>query len=771
MVSLAAEPIPAGAFPEVGRRTLREVAPTEGLQHSGLEEGLKRPPHEDSLIDFVGGHPAALLHYQKDGQWHTHRKNLDAAVPEAGRANQIFAFLERSHLEAYLVPNGMINGLGAWLSPETEYLYVSKEALVEADLTLIRALFAENLAPVQEWMAGRTAPPPAPLAAATLKETSPASLSAEELSHIAEAERSDRETLNRKEQAAWDRWLADSLVPGTAVPGTVPLAPIGDSIRKAASAAFQGSADRNQVRVADVALGGSQFIVWVDVEESKGLTCGFVPLHKRYKPLVPDPRSITEKPMVQKARRYAARVDISEVDKRMEGRIKNYRQFRQVAGRDLQDLLDAPEQARGRWMAQVIPMLRQILESPDSQGKALSQRIAALRAKDSRQADAFVDAVRDLTERQLRFIREMNRNLNDLETAARRPALEEAPPRAPAQRPALEEAPPRAPAQEGRVSVERARAFWAAAEGLLSAWPRLQIGVRVIRENLPSDGTVDLEGIASEADPLADEPWRETLPLLLDRFPPELIADAYYDAYRLVWLERLGRMEEAIRQGQLSVELLAQLQHLGGRVLLLEQEAIYTKLIREKASLPQSLFHFKKTIAGGVGLLLLDAEGRPRRFIPGGGAVDSSNEQSAYFYPSRLSEWIGPNDQAALLYPSWTGFPNLEQVDGFLEDLFLFQQVRPGTEVSMATVTPEGAFRMYRPAFPPGDREGWLKAKNRSAALSALHIRFVSSIGEDPDGAAGGERPVIRGDRKGFQGGSGRKRSQPQGGQTGGPAV
>lgn len=306
----------------------------------------------------------------------------------------------------------------------------------------------------------------------------------------------------------------------------------------------------------------------------------------------------------------------------------------------------------------------------------------------------------------------------------------------------------------------------------LEHWPELQLSLRAFLWGLhpaPSNkiAIVQLQDSLTSI----SEGVRQAIRVQVSRqasIPQR--AFAVYDLTREAVLERLQALEQQINLAENEDASLGdwaqEVVVYSRRALDLESEQVFTELVYQAAPLADPVARIPDFPVQGGGLLLLDSNRRPKDFIEGMG-VSSDEDLSPRYSSGRTIDWLKarykPGDTVVITYPSARGYPTLEQLSGFLNDLASFrQQLNPAAQVWMAAVVDgvgehPASFWLYRPNIPSENWEPeWMLLRStvetRGLGLTNLiqsfyanglmerinhNIRHYYEIGQRSDGEMG----------------------------------
>lgn len=690
--ALRAESTGESAGLEELKRDLRKLAQSAGFLPApstpiaaGLEE--QPEPDEEALLEYLNQYLSqSRIRYQEAGAWHSHWKNLSAAMGEK-RAQSMFPLVKEYAGEIYVVPDSLIGNRGAWWSSNAETLYLGQRALEEADLSLLRVALKENaFGPLQEWAAApakataEAAPAQTPVSApaagpAAAEPPAPVGTPAPPIEPPAPP-------VEPPASVGTPSPPESPPPPEPALPPSQQVTAVRAAIQKAAQDAFQGRMLPNVSGMTAKGFDETALSVWTDVTDSEApglswISLGGLPAPM---PLVPDPRALSERPTVQSQGRYRTDLSGNEVHYLLAERHPSRAMLNSPLGRDIEALCAGPDGPKRRWLEETVRLLRPILQSG---GRDLER----WRGERPEAVGKLLWAVRHLHLSQ----RELSERVRQTEQALRQAS------------------------QRGKLPAAQVRAALHALAEVLEPWPRIQAHARVELGLLPEgEEPMDLEAVLGLIGYLPEGARQMNLLALFDQVPSEILAEAAYDAFRSVWLDRLDGAEGALGSAESPAlePWIREIFWMGQWLEVLEKEQAISDLLRDKARVLSSGEKVTDLIVPAIGALFLTSEGRPRRFVPGGGAATVSlRGTAARFFPFRLVGWFQPGDRVVLLYPSLTGLPNVEQVDFFTEDVFLLHRaLHGGPEIRMGTVTPDGAVRCYQLAGGAMDPVRWTLA-------------------------------------------------------------
>jgi len=210
--------------------------------------------------------------------------------------------------------------------------------------------------------------------------------------------------------------------------------------------------------------------------------------------------------------------------------------------------------------------------------------------------------------------------------------------------------------------------------------------------------------------------------------PTAVLAEAYYDVCRCALLEELNKIagagvdvQQIYRAAEIAVEL--------------EWEAEFSVMVRERAvdfQLTEALSSYN--VICGLGVLFLDPDNRPVKFIPGGAGAAILQDLAVYYYPFSLSEWFRPGYKIVIMIPSITGYPNFEQLSAYMDDWLRLQRaltarfsLAEAPEVWLGVEDNFGELYFYR---PKGARDPEFRGQvmGRVIDIKTPYSRFQESL-------------------------------------------
>ena len=184
-----------------------------------------------------------------------------------------------------------------------------------------------------------------------------------------------------------------------------------------------------------------------------------------------------------------------------------------------------------------------------------------------------------------------------------------------------------------------------------------------------------------------------------DKVQAGLLEDMYHDAEGEAMREELEGFRAEFQKaaaGDLDY-LIWQVFRMDMWLYGLEYDAALSELMAAGAEELKSPSQFSNAPLGGAGVLFLGNDGnRAPRFYEGGGGVMVTNDLSMRYHPFRIKKWYKDGDRVVLVYPSKSGFPNVEQVNTYMEDSFFIHKMLPGNpDVCFGVASRSGALRIY----------------------------------------------------------------------------
>lgn len=438
----------------------------------------------------------------------------------------------------------------------------------------------------------------------------------------------------------------------------------------------------------------TSLMVWTDFSGSGPLSVNPLVLSGNPQSLLLLPHSAdwADRPAFSGLTRYQARVDVHQVFARLQERhpeiLTLYEESRPST---LRATLRLSTRTKRRWAERVLQQIRTVL------GNGEGEPQPAVDWERSPEVRQVLEGVRELNRSRSRLDRALSRAVDRILEAS-------------------DDAGQTAPA--GVIS----EALLSLRPGL-EPWPRVQAAVEQFERLLPADGREPVEeAVGFIWEDIPDLTRFHDLFALERRLSSgvSIPTRLRYEAYRSVWRQELKRVEKLlVRMNESGSEpperFLRSLQRWGQWVTILETEAAYTDAVLE-AGRPDSIgqrARVRPGVIGGAGLLFLKSDGTVRAFVPSGGLTQPLELASRYF-PARVAPFFKPGDRVALIVPSLTGFPNLEQVEYYQEDAFLLARFLPGNpEVLLGTVTEGDAFRLWGPPARSDPEAHWVESANR----------------------------------------------------------
>ncbi len=681
-------------LPRSSAHALRGEQPEHPRQRSGLEEelrpaaGMEELDEEAQLQAEIDLSASILAQESWEAKIRVAGRVSDDAVRHAlgrdpGRTRVVLAAVRHHQDRSESKPDILVaetgqlqraNRRGAWKGP-TGTVFMTGEVWSGADAEAIRRAFEQdNFDELERWASARDAPP-APVPPAQPPTPPPAPPAAPPAVQPAAPPAAEP---------------ALPTPPPERRPGRPPVTgaeAVNGALRETAEAAFSGWALPNVTGVTKLDATGQNLLVWHDSSEADSfggtgmLILGAMP---RPMPLTPAPVALRGETRVAASGRYQARFLGLKAIGEVEQRHPELKELVPRTHEGIHEVLGMMEQPKRRWVRQRSETVRRMAGRRDGALERWS-------ADEPGQADDLLERIRRFQGQHQRLERAIQEAVAELRRAA----------------------------EAGQVPAARAREILAPLRDALGPWPRTQMAVDQHRDRM-SEGSVELRPFLE----LVEESTREAVRqqewmILLAAIPPGQ-REVLYDAYRTVWLERLAELQRsadtlpladldnAVLEAHRIARWLAQhewnagiTRHLNGNVRgepPREQERVTNLIVQ----------------AGGV--LLVSADGRPRRFIPGGGAIYSGGDLASRYLPFQIQAWFQPGDRVVLVYPSITGSPSIEHLDFYTEDWFLLRQMLPGApEIWLGTLTADGTLRVYRPRPAAEGEDSWRSASESVA--------------------------------------------------------
>ncbi|MBI3615845.1 MAG: hypothetical protein HY211_04935 [Candidatus Omnitrophica bacterium] len=422
----------------------------------------------------------------------------------------------------------------------------------------------------------------------------------------------------------------------------------------------------------------------VDTTDFPGASLYFIRIDSgelRLTMLVPDP-GVYDLP-----RRYVARVDPGQARKRLT-------QPKNSPFKDLQLLEPALPSLSGQIVhskekgREALKLALGVLEQKDKQGKTAPDRLAMYQkrkgVRSSEEVNRWVQAVRAGVERLERIGYQLWKATATLRRGE----------------------------HAGKIPVEVVREAMNQIQVLadLVNWPHLQKQVQVfLDETVPLAGEVTSQECYALLNDLRDQALEINMYLLLEKVGPEVLQLLYYDASRTVLSEKIRLLQGKLDQAtsletlrEVGLEITAAV----AITLAIEIGGKMSELVVETA---QGVGGVKVTNSSlAVGLLCLDERMEPQRFIPGGGNQTESGLLVGHFPLQAVRHWAQGHRVAVLVYPTFSGKPNLDQVDLFLKDgALLRKSLGSGTEIWLGMARVDGSLAVYRPLVSLEDPVAW----------------------------------------------------------------
>jgi hypothetical protein len=222
---------------------------------------------------------------------------------------------------------------------------------------------------------------------------------------------------------------------------------------------------------------------------------------------------------------------------------------------------------------------------------------------------------------------------------------------------------------EGKVPTKVVEQELGRLEKRLVFWPRLQAFFKIAGAKLLKVDKQNFDFVMQFfVWDIAESARWNTLVFLPKNTSKEILADIYYDACRLALLKRLPVLQKEcqITDNPRALETLIETHRLAILLDSLEWDAAFTNLVKEKAAEIKRAQPEKNHPVYGLGVLFLDAENRPRQFIPGGGAIAPPDDLAVFYNHLNITDWHRPKDKIVLLAPTIGRFPNLEQFTAYV---------------------------------------------------------------------------------------------------------
>lgn len=656
----------------LARRPLEIPVPAAGLEEDEEARELALIDEEARLIE-VASHDVnnVIRRLGANGSRQTAGAVLGHAMGGALRAGPALRAANQYDGEMYVLPDEtMVDGRsivswGAWRGP-TGTLFFASSALRTAEPAVIESMIAGDPSPLQAWAVTRQAaqeiatraPEPAP---STERPAPP----------VAAPPATQVSTPPHRAVTVPQRPVVLE-APPPAQPSSVPVsqpapppAPeaIAEAIRTQAARNRAGRFGPNQQVSAILGSGRSQRVrLGGDRSDSTDRGLGLIDI-----PGAVLPATI---PVPALRRWVAEEVDGGRVLRAMEQRTPGLAAI-------LDEPLNVPSSDSPEARQQLQDLLaatRRILEydgAPEAEA-----RLQAEAQHDPQVADA-ITAFLELDQRQFETLRQQARVRRGLE-----PVMD----------------------ADGYVPAATLRNALTRYAATFEDWPAGRGATAAYRDRLPAKGPVAFASVEAFLDTLREAQWAIHVLALVARHPiwPTLQPRVYFDLFRTArWRQVTALQARLAARGPSATpfdELVWETRFTDAHVSTLLNEAAFAEAVQRvvrHADPEQTVTNFP---IGGVGILFLGRDGRPRRFVPGGGGRVVAPSLTARYSPVALQEWVQPGDRVVLCYPSLTGPPNLEQVEGFLRDAFLIRWVLDGgPEAWLGVTTPTGEVRVYRP--------------------------------------------------------------------------
>lgn len=371
------------------------------------------------------------------------------------------------------------------------------------------------------------------------------------------------------------------------------------------------------------------------------------------------------------------------------------------------------------WKKRILPRMRAVLDVKGSRKEELAQALETLKQQHAESApdlNQAVAAVEEVIRAEMQAAERSGQAWNVLDEAARGHGKGEKP----------------------TVTLQEYKDATVALQETLSFWPRVFDTLRMWFD-AADDWTesMPLEEVSSDLGLLQEGMLQERRLALSLRAKPEAVTAVYYWALGLALHGLLEQFERRVESepDTISPEALRFL-YLQIYYLAMEQTITLFWLTGEPALSAEHVsplfadrFFVLEPAAAGAGggaATRLSAEGsspwRVRREVHGGGMIAGTSIRSAFFSPPAIRSALRAGEAVALGYLTYTGTPDVEQVERFFEEWTRLQKILPtGTVVGMALVDPNGGVRVYFPKFQPGDEKGWALAYgNRQDLIAAV---------------------------------------------------
>lgn len=444
-------------------------------------------------------------------------------------------------------------------------------------------------------------------------------------------------------------------------------------------------------------------VYWIPVKSEMGLL-----------PLVPDPRDLPRE--MRPPKRYVARIDLNAAAEQVKKQHPEMAALpaARTAITFLRELLSqSPENIQQR-LRTGVQTAEGILKKPDSSGKTPEDRIQLLsegpRAKEIQQ---MVVAVGDLSRRQTVLDARIGGVVADLKLAA----------------------------SGGRIPAARATEIVQPLTEAVLDWPKVRVEVEHLLQLISAEGGIVQEGFADESSLLGvlgsirTHAIQEMLSNLACQVSPEALHASYYDAMRLGLLAQLQGFDERLASAAGSNEKLGPLATEAVqwilRVRTLELEAALTDTLRDAADDVPLNRRMGDRNPTGNWLLFLDANGQPRLLVTGSGGQAETGHFASRFLTHHVREWMRPADRAvALIVPSFSGAPNIEQIQQFLEEGPRLQRmVGPAVRVLLGAAAEDGTLRLYQPTSLT-DSPDWRQMYERVRVEYLLLLEIMTGVQE-----------------------------------------
>ncbi|MBI1953088.1 MAG: hypothetical protein HYS41_03070 [Candidatus Omnitrophica bacterium] len=287
--------------------------------------------------------------------------------------------------------------------------------------------------------------------------------------------------------------------------------------------------------------------------------------------------------------------------------------------------------------------------------------------------------------------------------------------------------------KRGKLEAGWARERIAAFRSRLSD-PRIQACLDCDLEKLPLQGKVSYDLVAAPVADAEGAARQGELLALMERTDLKALRQSYVEALRLACWKKAMELQRDLETRALDYRFQRESLVTAMLALTLETGAVLSSLMQSQAGEIRANESVKRTrLATGIGVLLLNQDNSPARFVPGGGGMDLVHLMGTHYNRHSIRPWHEKGQKIVLCQLSFTGPPGMDQLAAFLDDWFYLQRGLDGNpEILLGVAAADGAMRVYRPSgprLPAEDPVGWARVRDRVETVYGDHYnRFIDAF-------------------------------------------